>query len=160
MLLHEQYEAEHCGRSANRTVHFSFSVADARADAFVHFFCHLVALHPLRWVGGSDKVMRVHTSQNFVFGLSHIWQVELFSPRDLLRYSKQARHPVLTANSRPLVGAVIGFGGGLVCMCVFVFVFVFVCVCVCVCVFVFVCFQRFRQFVLPCCPSSSPSSAA
>ena len=42
---------------------------------FVHFFCHLLALHPWRWVGGSDKVMRVHTSHNFVFELSHIWQV-------------------------------------------------------------------------------------
>ena len=29
----------------------------------------------MRWVGGSDKAMRVHTSQNFVLGFSHIWQV-------------------------------------------------------------------------------------
>jgi hypothetical protein len=42
---------------------------------FVHFFCHLLALHPWRWVGGSHKVMRIHTYQNFVIGLSHIWQV-------------------------------------------------------------------------------------
>ena len=54
----------------------------------------------------------------------------MFSRRDLLRYSKQARHPVLTANSRPLVGAAIGFGGGLVCVCVCVCVCVFVCLCV------------------------------
>jgi hypothetical protein len=88
-------------------------------------------LHPLRWVGGSDKVMRVHTSQNFVFRtFTHLagdgWSCSLQE----IFCDTQNRHvipcspPTLVLwSGQPSALGVVPF----VCVCV--------CVCLCLCVF-------------------------